>query len=256
MPMRVLILEDEQPAVEHLVRLLQAYDKTIRIEAIFDSVKDIVMWLASNPRPDLIFMDIQVADGLCFDVFSQVQVTSPVIFTTAYQEYAVRAFKVNSVDYLLKPIDFQELKQAMEKYDRLFRGRHEIPFLQDELIEQVRRLVEKPGKNRFVIRVGEHLRSITSGEICLFVSQEKSTSAITCDNRAYIIDYSLDQLMELLDSSQFFRISRKAIINRDAITDIVIYSKSQLKIRIKASYGEPLLVSRDKLNAFKNWLDG
>jgi DNA-binding LytR/AlgR family response regulator len=252
--MKVLILEDEQPAAENMVRLLQAYDKNICIEAVLDSVKDVVTWLRSNPRPDLIFMDIQVADGLCFDIFSQMQVASPVIFTTAYQEYAIRAFKVNSVDYLLKPIDFRELTQAMEKYERLFQGRQEIPVLQDSIINKVRKMLEKPGKQRFVIKVGEHLRTISTGEICLFLSQDKTTSAITCDNRWYAIDYSLDQLMEIIDSSQYFRINRKAIISRDYIADIVIYSSSQLKIRMKVSTEEPLIVSRDKVSTFKSWL--
>ncbi len=252
--MKVLILEDEQPAAENMVRLLQAYDKNIRIEAILDSVKDVVEWLKSNARPDLIFMDIQVADGLCFEVFGQVQVSSPVIFTTAYQEYAIRAFKVNSVDYLLKPIDFKELTRAMEKYERLYTGNQAVPVVPEGLIEQVRKMLEKPGKNRFVIRVGEHLRTIGIGEICLFISQEKTTSAITCDNRSYVIDYSLDRLMEIIDNNQFFRISRKAIVSRDAISDIVIYSNSQLKIRLTVPVDEPLLVSRDKVSAFKSWL--
>jgi two-component system, LytTR family, response regulator len=253
--MKVLILEDEQPAAENMVRLLQNYDKNIQIGAVLDSVKDVALWLKTHPKPDLIFMDIQVADGLCFDIFSQVEVTSPVIFTTAYQEYAIRAFKVNSVDYLLKPIDFRELVQAMEKYGRLFRGNREIPVLQDSIIEQVRKMLERPGKNRFVIRVGEHLRTISTGDICLFISQDKNTSAITCENRPYVIDYSLDQLMEIIDNNQFFRISRQVIINRNAISDIIIYSKSQLKIKLKIDTGESLIVSRDKVNAFKEWLD-
>ena len=252
---RVLILEDEQPAAENMIRLLQACGRDIRVDAVLDSVKNAVEWLKSNPRPDLIFMDIQVADGLCFDIFSQVKVTSPVIFTTAYQEYAIWAFKVNSVDYLLKPIDFKELMQAMEKYERLFRGSQEVPVIQDSLIEQVRKMIEKPGKNRFLIRVGEHLKTISSGEICLFVSQDKITSAITCDSRTYVVDYSLDHLMEIIDTGQFFRISRKAVVSRDAISDIIIYSKSQLKIKLKVRYDEPLIVSREKVNLFKSWLD-
>jgi two-component system, LytTR family, response regulator len=254
--MKVLILEDEQPAVDHLIALLRAYDKSIHISAVFDSVKDVVVWLQSNPAPDLIFMDIQVADGLCFDIFGQVQVQSPVIFTTAYQEYAIRAFKVNSVDYLLKPIDFTELKDAMEKYSRLFGTQSETPAIHPRIIESVKKMLEKPYKNRFVIKVGEHLRSVSTDEIYYFFSSEKTTHICTFEHRIFIVDYSLDHILELVDPDHFFRINRKNIINRNAIADIVVYSKSRLKIRLKVTEQEPLIVSRDKVNDFKVWLDG
>jgi two-component system, LytTR family, response regulator len=254
--MKVLILEDEQPAVDHLSALLRAYDKTIEISAIFDSVKDVVAWLQTNPSPDLIFMDIQVADGLCFDIFGQVQVLSPVIFTTAYQEYAIRAFKVNSVDYLLKPIDFTELKDAMEKYSRIFSTKSETPAIHPGIIESVKKMLEKPYKNRFVIKVGEHLRSVSTDEIHYFFSSEKTTHICAGENRIFIVDYSLDHIMELVDPDYFFRINRKNIINREAIADIVVYSASRLKIKLKVTEQEPLIVSRDKVNDFKAWLDG
>jgi len=253
--MKVLILEDEQPAVDHLTALLKAYDKTIEISAAFDSVKDIVAWLQSNTPPDIIFMDIQVADGLCFDIFGQVQVQSPVIFTTAYQEYAIRAFKVNSVDYLLKPIDFTELKNAIEKYTRLFRSQTDTLSIHPGIIESVKKMLEKPYKNRFVIKVGEHLRSVSTDEIHYFFSAEKTTHLCTGENRIYIIDYSLDHIMELVDPEIFFRINRKCIVNRYAISDIVVYSTSRLKIKLKTETVEPLIVSRDKVNEFKEWLE-
>jgi DNA-binding LytR/AlgR family response regulator len=251
---KVLILEDEQPAAERMAELLQLYDKSIEITAVFDSVKDVVFWLKSHPQPDLIFLDIQVADGLCFDIFSQVRVQSPVIFTTAYQEYAIKAFKVNSVDYLLKPIDFSELKAAMEKFSRLFQTKKDIPFLRDEIIQSVKNMLDKPPKNRFIIKVGEHLRSVSADDILLFSSFDKTTNVCTSENRTFIIDYSLDHLMEIIDNEMFFRINRKNIINRNAILDIIIYSKSQLKIKLKLPDQEPLFVSRDKVSDFKNWL--
>lgn len=254
--MKILILEDEQPAVDHLTALLKAYDKTIEISAVFDSVKDVVKWLQTNPPPDLIFMDIQVADGLCFDIFSRVQVQSPVIFTTAYQEYAIKAFKVNSVDYLLKPIDFTELKVAMEKYRRVFGRQGDTPAIHPGIIESVKKMLEKPYKNRFVIKVGEHLRSVSTDEIHYFFSAEKTTHICTGENRIFIVDYSLDHIMELVDPDHFFRINRKNIISRNAIADIVVYSTSRLKIRLKVPEQEPLIVSRDKVNYFKEWLDG
>jgi two-component system, LytTR family, response regulator len=253
--MKILILEDEQPAVDHLTGLLKLYDKSIQLLSVFDSVKDMVEWLQNNPSPDLIFMDIQVADGLCFDIFSKVQVQSPVIFTTAYQEYAIRAFKVNSIDYLLKPIDFAGLKDAMEKYSRLFSSRSELITIHPSIIESVKRMLVKPYKNRFVVKVGEHLRAVSTGDIICFFSRDKTTYLCTCDKRILIIDYSLDQLMELLDPEIFFRISRKNIISRDAISDIVIYSKSRLKIKLKVDLDEPPVVSREKVNQFREWLD-
>ncbi len=254
--MRVLIVEDEQPAAERMIDLLQQYDASIEIMKVLDSVKDVVSRLQTESRPDLIFMDIQLADGLCFDIFSQVSVETPVVFTTAYQEYAIRAFKVNSVDYLLKPIDFSELKAAIEKYRRLYREETRIPALKDEIIRNVRQMLEKPYKNRFVIKVGEHLRSVRTEDINYFFSMEKTTNLCTRDAKIYIVDYSLDQLGEILDPGLFFRINRQHIIHRNAITDIVVYSKNRLKIKLSTPGQQSLIVSRDKVANFKNWLDG
>lgn len=254
--MKVVILEDEQPALERIRELLLKYDDKIEIAAVFDSVKDIVSWLRSNPHPDVIFMDIQVADGLCFEVFGQVQVQSPVIFTTAYQEYAIRAFKVNSVDYLLKPLDFPELKAAMEKFGRHYRTGTGSPFLHEEIIQSVRKMLEKSYKTRFVVKTGEHLKSVSTDDIHLFFSLEKITHICTAENRNYIIDYSLDHIMQLIDGEKFFRINRQNIISRDAISDIVVYSNSRLKIKLRLANRDPLIVSREKVNDFKKWLDG
>jgi len=254
--MRVLIVEDEKPAGEHMVELLQVYDKSIEIMKVLDSVRDVVAWLQSESKPDLIFMDIQLADGLCFDIFSQVTVETPVVFTTAYQEYAIRAFKVNSVDYLLKPVDFSELKAAIEKYRRLYHEKTGIPVLKDEIIRNVRQMLEKPYKNRFIIKVGEHLRPVRTEDIHYFFSMEKITNLCTKDAKIYIVDYSLDQLGEILDPEMFFRINRQNIIHRNAITDIVVYSKNRLKIKLSTPGQQPLIVSRDKVAHFKKWLDG
>ncbi|MBN1821269.1 MAG: response regulator transcription factor [Prolixibacteraceae bacterium] len=254
--MKVLIIEDEHPAAERMVELIHVYDKTINIAGVIDSVKDVILWFQENPQPDLIFMDIQLADGLSFDIFQKTTIDSPVIFTTAYQEYAIKAFKVNSIDYLLKPIDFSELKTAIDKYKKLFREEKKAPVLHDEIINNVRKLIEKPYKNRFIIKIGEHLRPIPTKDIHYFFSLEKTTNLCTSDAKIYIIDYSLDQLTELLDPDQFFRTNRQNIINRDAIADIVVYSKNRLKIKLTTPGHEPIIVSRDKVPALKNWLDG
>lgn len=253
--MKVLIIEDEQPAAERMVELIHAYNKTIKIAGILDSVKDAVDWFRIYPKPDLVFMDIQLADGLSFDIFQKVTIESPVIFTTAYQEYAIKAFKVNSVDYLLKPIDFGELKTAIDKYRKIFTENITTPVLHDSIITSVRQMLEKPYKNRFIIKIGEHLRPVTTTEIHYFFSQDKTTNLCTGDARLYIIDYSLDQLMGLLDPDQFFRINRQNIVNRDAIADIVVYSTNRLKIKLNTPRQEPLIVSRDRVALFKNWLD-
>jgi len=254
--MKVLVIEDEQPAANRMVELLQAYDKTVEIAEVLDSVKDVVFWFQKNPQPDLVFMDIQLADGLSFDIFQKVNIESPVIFTTAYQEYAIKAFKVNSVDYLLKPIDLSELKSAIDKYKKLFTEKSKTPVLHNDIIASVRQMLEKPYKNRFIIKIGEHLRPVATSDIHYFFSEAKATNLCTTDARIYIIDYSLDQLMELLDPGQFFRVSRQNIVNRDAIADIVVYSKTRLKIKLITPGQEPLIVSRDKVNKFKEWLDG
>jgi two-component system, LytTR family, response regulator len=252
--MKVLILEDEHLAAERMAELVSRYDPSIEIAGILDSVKDAVLWLKSNPQPGLIFMDIQLADGLSFDIFSRVVVEAPVIFTTAYEEYAIRAFKVNSVDYLLKPIDFNELKVAIDKFRRQAKIRQETPFLPDEILQSVRKMLAKPVKTRFIIKVGDHLKSVEADEAIYFYSQEKITNLVTAEARIYIVDYSLDHLMEIIDNEKFFRTSRQNILNRDAIADIVVYSKNRLKIKLKMAGQEPIIVSRDKVGDFKRWL--
>ncbi len=253
--MKVLIIEDEQLAAERMIELLHLYDKSIEIVKTFDSVKDSVEWLVNNPQPNLIFMDIQLADGLCFDIFERVTLECPVIFTTAYEEYAIKAFKVNSVDYLLKPIDFLELKSSIEKFQKHFQISNQAAIIHTDIIRSVKKMLTRPSKNRFVIKVGEHLKSVSTDEIIYFFSQEKTTNIFTSKSKIFIVDYSLDHLTGLLDDEKFFRISRKYIINRDAISDIIIYSKSRLKVKLINQEEDDLIVSRDKVNTFKKWLD-
>jgi DNA-binding LytR/AlgR family response regulator len=253
--MRILIIEDEQLAAERMVELILQNDPATDIAGIIDSVKDAVGWLKKEPSPDLIFMDIQLADGLSFEIFNQVKVETPVIFTTAYEEYAIRAFKVNSVDYLLKPIDYDELSTAFDKFRKQFTAKSEPAFLANDILQNVRKMLTKSYKNRFVIRVGDHLRSVETDEIMYFFSHDKITSLVTADGRTYVVDYSLDRLMEMLDCDKFFRTSRQNILNRDAIADIVVYSVSRLKVKLKVPGHDPLIVSRDKVNGLKEWLD-
>lgn len=251
--MRVLIIEDEPQAAARLTSLVQELQPSWSIVATLDSVKRSVAWLKQNAC-DLILMDIQLADGLSFEVFDQVEVKTPVIFTTAYNEYALKAFKVNSIDYLLKPIDKDELVMALKKYSSLT---GKLP-VQDKMMESIglaMQMLTKKYKERFVIKVGEHLKSIEVGEILFFFSLEKTTFAQTADGRKHILDFTLDQLDEVLNPAQFFRINRKYLVSVQAIKDMISYTNSRLKLILKTSDDDDVIVARERVQDFKNWLD-
>jgi len=252
---KVLIIEDEKPAAEWLRQLILKFDSQISILAVIDSVSGATDWFQQNPAPDLVFMDIQLADGLSFEIFDRVKVPCPVIFTTAYEEYAVKAFKVNSVDYLLKPIAYHELEVAFQKFSAQQQSAQTSPSVTVELLNKVREMFRKQYKTRFIIKVGEHLKSIPVEDILFFYSLEKATFLCTVDFKTYLIDYSLDRISEMVDEHHFFRINRKYILSNKSIADIVVYSNSRLKIKLKKPDEEGIIVSRDKVAAFKEWLD-
>jgi DNA-binding LytR/AlgR family response regulator len=251
---KVLIIEDEKPAAGWLLELIRKFDPQISILAVIDSVSSATEWFGHNPSPDLVFMDIQLADGLSFEIFERVKVPCPVIFTTAYEEYAVKAFKVNSVDYLLKPIAYDELEAAFKKFGKQVKKEEAQP-LTIELLNKVKEMLRKQYKTRFVIKVGEHLKSIPVEDILFFYSLEKATYLCTSDFKNYIVDYSLDRISEMVDEQRFFRINRKYILSNQTIADIVFYSNSRLKIKLKKLGEESIIVSRDKVASFKEWLD-
>ena len=254
--MITLVIEDEKLAAERLIGLIRKYDSSIEVMDVLDSVEKSVNWFKSEPHPDLIFLDIQLADGLSFEIFEQTEVKGPVIFTTAYDEYTIKAFKVNSVDYLLKPVDYEALAAAIDKYKSNFGPGVHKEFrpdagLYDKLIRQL-----SPGyKNRFIIKVGLHIRSVPVEEIDYFYTCEKNTFLSTNEGKDYALDYSLDQLEKLVDPDLFFRINRKFLINLNAIKDIIAYSNSRLKIILKNPPDEDAIVSREKVRDFKKWLD-
>ncbi len=251
--MRVLIIEDEKLAADRLEMLVKKYDPAIEIAGKTDSVKGSVKWLNSNTQPDLAFFDIQLADGLSFEIFEQTIADFPVIFTTAFDEYAIRAFKVNSIDYLLKPIDFDELKNAIEKYKKTQSYPPTEP--RQHIFDKVLNLLTDNYKQRFVIKVGEHIRSIPVEDILYFYSLEKATYLHTSGDRNYVIDYSLEQVENLVDPDRFFRINRRYVISLDSFTDIISYTNSRLKIELKHSDDNDVIVAREKTQAFKKWLD-
>ena len=253
--MKVLIIEDEQLACERMVELLKKVDDSISICGNLDSVKASILWFRENELPDLIFMDIQLADGLSFEIFDSVQVECPIIFTTAYQEYAIKAFKVNSIDYLLKPIDYEELKNAFTKFRKQSHVKQNFNSVPFEVLMDVKRMLNRQYKNRFVVKVGEHIKSIEVNDIMFFYSLDKGTYLNTSENRNLNVDFSLDTIHELLDPVKFFRVNRKYIVSHSAIDDIVVYSNSRLKLKLKHSEDENILVSREKVQAFKSWLD-
>jgi len=252
---KVLIIEDEKPAADWLKQLILKFDSQITVLAVIDSVSGAVEWFQQNQAPDLALMDIQLADGLSFDIFERTKIQCPVIFTTAYEEYAIKAFKVNSVDYLLKPIAYTELEAAFQKFENQVQSIQTAPSVTIELLNKVKEMLRKQYKTRFVIKVGEHLKSITVDDILFFYSLEKATYLCTTDFKTYLVDYSLDRIAGMIDEHRFFRINRKYILSNQSIADIIFYSNSRLKIKLKKPDEESIIVSRDKVAAFKEWLD-
>ncbi len=250
--MNVLITENENPAVEGLISILKKIDADINVVGVTQSVESTINWFQGYPNPDLIFMDIQLDDGLCFELFETMKIDIPVIFTTAYDEYMLSAFKVNSVDYLLKPIEENNLRKAIEK----FRTIHYNASKNNEVIKQLLNKLNKGYKNRFLIKVGENYKSIPDKEIACFYILERATFLRTVTEKDYAIDYSLDNLQEIINPDKFFRINRNSIININEIKDILSYSSSRLKIKLNSD--KPiydLIVSKDKVREFKKWID-
>ncbi|WP_456461497.1 LytR/AlgR family response regulator transcription factor [Reichenbachiella sp.] len=250
--MKVLIVEDEGIAADRLIQLLEQLDASIEVVEHLDSVKSVVEWFESHATPDLAFFDIQLADGLSFEVFEQVEVSCPIIFTTAYDQYAIEAFKVNSIDYLLKPMVEADLQRALDKFQKQKQPAQnvDVSALMNLMQQQT-----KSYKERFVIKVGEHLKSVLTEEVEIFLSENKATYLLSKDNKRFIIDFTLDQIQEAVDPKSFFRINRKYLIHIDGIRDIITYSNSRLKLELHHFNADDLIVSREKVAMFKEWLD-
>ena len=251
--MKILIIEDEQPAAKRLAQLIQETVQHSEVLEIIDSVEYAVKWLKKEPAPDLIFLDVQLADGLSFDIFKQVEVKSPIIFTTAYDQYTLRAFKVNSVDYLLKPIDPQEFTKSIQKYKDYFQPQNDE---QNAAFQQIlTSLQQKEYKERFLVKMGQQLTYLTTTETAYFFSEDGLVQARHANGKKYFIDWSLDQLENVLDPKLFFRISRKVIIKIDAIGKINTWFNSRLKLELQPGIDFEVIVSRERVNDFKQWLD-
>lgn len=255
--MKVLIIEDEIPAAEKLGRYLAKYDESIQVATHLTSVKDAVQWLQEKQDTiDLIFMDIQLTDGLSFQILQQVAIKKPVIFITAFNEFALDAFKVNSIDYLLKPITFTDLSASLKKLENL-REQLQWNSQKTELLQETFVTPKTAAyKNRFMVKSGDHIRSITADQIALFYADGRDVYLVTTQNRKFIIDYTLETLEDLLEPKTFFRINRTYILNINSIKDVIVYSNSRLKITLTQEFDKEIVVSREKVGPFKEWFDG
>jgi two-component system LytT family response regulator len=249
--MNIVLIEDEHLAAEKLERYLLKYNSEIKVLTILSSISDAVNWFQNNANYDVVFMDIQLTDGLSFEIFSQIKINKPVIFTTAFDEYAVDAFKVNSIDYVLKPITFTDISKAMNKL-KLMQN-----IFRSETVSNVLEMVhQKKEKDRFLVRLGNHIYSIKTAEISLFYAEGRTVYLVTNENKKFIIDFKLEDLNNVLKSTSFFRVNRSFIVNINAIKDVIVYSNSRLKITPKATIDKEIIVSREKVNIFKTWLEG
>jgi len=254
--LKVLIVEDETPAAEKLERYLLKYSAGIKILDKLTSIEEATSWLrAHQDDVDVIFMDIQLKDGQSFQIFRNVKIVKPVIFITAYDEYALDAFKVNGVDYLLKPVTFVDLSASLQKLESL----GEQLRWNEAKAEKVTAVFEQPVKafkNRFMVKLGDHIKSITSDQISLFHADGRDVYLVTNQLRKFIIDYTLESLEEIVDPKIFFRTNRSYIINISAIQDVVVYSNSRLRVTPNIKWDDEIIVSREKVNEFKEWFDG
>jgi DNA-binding LytR/AlgR family response regulator len=251
--MKVLIVEDEPLSAEHLIRTLNKVDKNIQVIKTLDSISNTVKFLSQEFELDLIFLDIHIADGNSFEIFSKINIDVPIIFTTAFNEYAIKAFKLNSIDYLLKPIGFDDLNNAIAKYHKL-KSSNQKTF-HTEKIENAISILTKNYKSRFLVKLGETISSIKIEDISFFIAEDGITLLVNNDGKRYPVDYSMDALEALISPDSFFRINRKVLVNINKIQQVHTYFNSRLKLAIKNLQEEESIVSRERVNDFKLWLD-
>lgn len=252
--MKVLIVEDEELAVKKLQKTLAAVDDTIEVAGVTDSIRSTVDWLQDHPVPDLVLMDIELADGQSFEIFKLTEVKSPVIFTTSYDEYALKAFKVNSVDYLLKPVQQEELQAAIEKFRKL-KGDTRNDISIDNLVKELQqKLQPREFRKRFLVKHAQKLVSIDVEDIAYFYSDGRLNFFKTNDNRKFVVDYTMDELEEMLNPDDYFRISRSFYVSVNCIDKIEDYFGNRLILQLKPAVDKEALVSREKVSEFKKWM--
>ncbi|MEQ1677396.1 MAG: LytTR family DNA-binding domain-containing protein [Chitinophagaceae bacterium] len=248
--MKVIIIEDEKPAAEKLQKAIQKADPLIEVIAVLNSIESSIQWLQQFPMPELIFMDIELTDGLSFKIFEKTTITSPVIFCTAYDEYWQEAFEHCSIDYLLKPVKQQKLESALNKYDKLkqyFTGNFQ------QLLQS-----QQPGngsyKKRFLVKRGTDYVSIRTEEIAYFYAAHKLVCLVDTKKQKFILDQSLSDIEKQLDPSQFYRVNRKYLVQLTAIKKISAYPKSKLQLELEPSINDDVIISQENASAFKEWM--
>jgi two-component system, LytTR family, response regulator len=251
--MNVIIIEDEKPSARRLQRMLSALN--VETQTMLHSVEESIAWFQNNKHPDLIFLDIQLSDGLSFEIFETIEIKSAIIFTTAYDEYALQAFKLNSIDYLLKPIDDDELEKAVNKYKDRSAEKESVTLDFNDIKKLLVNPINREYKKRFSIKVGQHLKLINIEDIECFYSENKGTYLHTSEGRNYLLDTTLDNLENELEPQTFFRINRKFFVNINAIKDMVSYTNSRLQIKLNSYNEQDVIVARERVKDFKTWLE-
>jgi len=255
--MKILIVEDEELAVKKLQKTLRSVEPDADVVGITDSIKATIEWLQENEQPELILMDIELADGQSFEIFNLIQVKSPVVFTTSYDEYALKAFKVNSIDYLLKPVQKEDLEKAIHKFKSLSVKQHEHNdgMSMESIIKQLQqRLQPKEYRKRFLVKNGQKLVSIEVGDIRYFFSDGRLNFFKTADNKKFVVDYTMDELEDMLDPEKYFRPSRSFYVSINSIEKIDDYFGNRLILQLKPAVDKEALVSREKVTDFKKWM--
>ena len=251
--MQVIIIEDEKPSARRLQRMLSKL--YIEAEVMLHSVEESIEWFNKNKHPELIFLDIQLSDGLSFQIFEEINIQSAVIFTTAFDEYALQAFKLNSIDYLLKPIDEDDLKRSVDKFKERLPKQQAVTLDFNDIKNLLVNPIEREYKKRFSVKVGQHLKLINIDDIECIYSENKGTYVFTSVGRNYLLDTTLEQLENELEPQTFFRINRKFFVNINAIRDMVSYTNSRLQIKLNNYKEEDVIVARERVKDFKNWLE-
>ncbi len=255
--MKILIVEDEDLAVKKIRKTLADVDAEAEVVGVTDSIKTSVEWLRNNPSPDLILMDVELSDGQSFEIFSRMDVKSPVIFTTSYDEFALKAFKVNSVDYLLKPIQKEDLDKALLKYRHLktLYAENTAALNVDSIVQEIKqKLQPKEYRKRFLVKNGQRLVSVEVEEIAFFFSDGRLNFFKTFDNKKYVVDYTMDELEDMLDTQKYFRISRSFYVSVNSVEQIHDYFGNRLLLNVKPAVEKEAIVSREKVGDFKKWM--
>lgn len=259
--MNALIVEDEELAVRKLQKLLNDVAPKLAIEGVTASIEDTVKWLenrrdSGQPEPDLIFLDIELADGQSFEIFERTSVRSTVIFTTSYDEYALQAFKVNSIDYLLKPVQRDDLERSLQKYEALHgRSTDSDPVRNiEKLLQQIQKQAPRDYRQRFLVRQGQRLLSVEVSEIAYFYTEERYSFFTTHTGQKFLVDYTLDELADGLDPNRFFRINRGVLVTHQAVDQIQPYFGNRLALNLRPVFDKEALVSREKVSDFKTWM--